>query len=303
MSIAKSVAGVCAVRDARDLIALTCGHYLRIGFGHIAFIDDGSSDGTFEMLSALSAIEPRVSVKRVTDVASYGQRELISSRANELVAGGFSIIVPFDADEFWNVDALELEARYAQVPEIVFKGRWVNFVQQRSAEYPTPFGLFRVKHRTRKVDGEQHGVSAYRQSFVSNVMTKAACKAASELAFDTGQHEVSKGGGPIDTEELEIFHLPLRYKCEITKRGLNYEPRRAPLRTAPNQGWQSRFHREVVLTDRVDEVWAANSADRRGALDCYGKRIKLIRDRRLQYVLLRSWLHLALRYRTNFLPS
>jgi hypothetical protein len=99
MNIAASVAGVCAVRDARDLIAFTCGHYLRIGFGHIAFIDDGSSDGTFEFLSALREIEPRVSVKRVVDATSYGQRVLISDRANELVADGFPIIIPFDADE------------------------------------------------------------------------------------------------------------------------------------------------------------------------------------------------------------
>ena len=53
------------LRDARDIVGLLCGHYLRIGFARLSFVDDGSTDGTFEFLSALSRREPRVSVTRV----------------------------------------------------------------------------------------------------------------------------------------------------------------------------------------------------------------------------------------------
>lgn len=47
-----SVAGACVVRDARDIIPSICGHYLRVGPALIAFIDVGSTDGTFEFLSS-----------------------------------------------------------------------------------------------------------------------------------------------------------------------------------------------------------------------------------------------------------
>lgn len=302
MTVATSVAGVCAVRDARDLVAFTCGHYLRIGFGHVAFIDDGSSDGTFEFLSMLSRIESRVSVTRVI-ASSFAQRELVSNAANDLVARGFSIIVPFDVDEFWNVKAADLEARYADIPEVVFKGRWINFVQRRAAISPKPFGLFGIKYRMPVVDVDPRAILSYQKPFVSFGVTKVACKTTREIAFDLGQHELVTGVGAADADEREIFHLPFRYKCEIVKRGINYEPRRAPLRPGPEASWQSRFHLDVVLADRVDEVWAANSADRRGFLDGYGTPIGLVRDPRLQYVLLRSWWYLARHHRMVLTPS
>ena len=137
MRIAKGVAGICIVRNARDLIGLTGGHYLRMGLGHIRFIDDESSDGTYDLLLRLASKERRISVSQVTH-GEFRQAELMSEAANELICRGFSIILPFDVDEFWNVSGPMLEKRYAADPEITFNGKWINFVQSGKATTAWP---------------------------------------------------------------------------------------------------------------------------------------------------------------------
>jgi hypothetical protein len=130
--IATHVAGVCIVRDACDLIGLVCGHYLRIGLAHIRIIDDGSTDGTHEFLRYLAGKTPRLSIVRVDDT-QFRQAELMSDAANELICQGFQIILPFDVDEFWDVNGPRLEERYAWDREIIFRGHWINFVQTTKA--------------------------------------------------------------------------------------------------------------------------------------------------------------------------
>src|SRR5205085_12384235 len=113
------VAGACIIRDAVDLVPYLCGHYLRGGFAHIAFVDDGSRDGTFELLKKIAHRTGRVSVRQVrSDV--YDQSALMTEAANGLIQQGYSIIIPFDADEFWNADASEFERMSQSMPEALF---------------------------------------------------------------------------------------------------------------------------------------------------------------------------------------
>jgi hypothetical protein len=175
MKIGTSVAGVCVVRDAVDLVELSCGHYLRSGFGHVTFIDDGSSDGTYDLLSALSLKEARLSVRRVIG-QTYPQEEIVSCAASELAARGFTTIVPFDIDEVWVVNGSDLEKRLAKMSQAIFRGRWVNLVQTRGAEYPTRVSLFGMKYRIADVDGDRVSITSFEKPFVSYVTTKVGCK-------------------------------------------------------------------------------------------------------------------------------
>ena len=142
MRAASNLAGLCILRNARDLIGLVCGHYLRIGLTHIRFIDDGSTDGSYEFLSRLAHREKRISLMQVS-APIFRQQELISEAANDLQRCGFTMILPFDIDEFWLVSGPQLEVRYAQHPEISFSGRWINFVQNETATKATPARLLK----------------------------------------------------------------------------------------------------------------------------------------------------------------
>jgi hypothetical protein len=298
LTVAESVAGVCIVRDARDLIPFLCGHYLRIGFGHVAFIDDGSSDGTFEFLSRLARRTQRVSVKRVFEDQCY-QRVHVTETANALIAAGYEIIVPFDADEFWCVEARGLEELLATQSEIAFNGKWVNFVQRRKRLLARPFDLFSMTFRAPALaNANRTNVTGFLRPFVSVEGLKVAFKTKSLVELSLGQHVLLSGPDKFCHKIFEIFHLPIRSRYEIEKRGLNHEPRRARIRADPGEGWQSAFHREIVLAGKADAVWAANSADRNGRLNVYGTPQELTRDERLRHLLILAATHVLFHFRT-----
>jgi Glycosyl transferase family 2 len=296
MRAGSNLAGLCILRNARDLIALVCGHYLRIGLAHIRFIDDGSTDGSYEFLSRLAHREKRISLMQVS-APIFRQQELISEAANDLQRRGFTMILPFDIDEFWLVSGPQLEVRYARHPEISFSGRWINFVQNETATQATPARLLSVKYSAPALgDVNQDTVTSFRRPFVCFSTRKVAFKATRPVQLDWGQHALITGPECSDPFCYEIFHLPLRCRSEILTRGLDHEPRRALLRNNPTSAWQSLFFREAVLANRTDELWHTNSADSDGCLNCGGERIQLVRDYRLRSMLLKAAGYLALRY-------
>lgn len=296
MRVASNLAGLCVLRNARDLVGLVCGHYLRIGLTHIRFIDDGSSDDSYEFLSRLARKEKRISVTRLS-TPIFRQQELMSETANELQRCGFTMILPFDIDEFWHVSGPLLEARYARHSEISFSGRWINFVQNQTETQAAPARLLNVKYSAPALDdADQDAVTSFRRPFVCVSETKVAFKAARPVQLDWGQHRLLIGPEYRDPSRYEIFHLPFRCRGEILTRALDHEPRRALMRDSASNAWQSLFFREAVLANRIDELWHANSADSDGFLNCGGERIPLVRDYRLRSVLLKAAAYLALRH-------
>ena len=124
-------------------------------------------------------------------------------------------------------------------------------------------------------------VLGFEEPFVGCLQHKIAVVSSTPVGFLPGQHGLTDGPGHIDGLVAEVFHLPLRYRSEIVKRGLNYEPRRAAMRRDAQQSWQSKFHAQVVAERRIDEVWAANSVDEQGRLHVYGDVRQAIPDDRL----------------------
>ena len=285
------------VRNAHDLAGLICGHYLRIGLGHIRIIDDGSSDGTCRLLSDLARKEKRISLHRV-DNTEFHQARLMSEAANELILAGFSLILPFDVDEFWDVSGPALEKRYADRSEIAFTGRRTNFVHSAAATRARRCYLLGVKYSAPILaDATPDMIMTYKRPWVCAPMpSKVGFKSARAVELDKGQHRLIVGPTEIDDHPYEVFHLPLRSKSELMKRAVDREPRVAPLRSHPSSGWQSTFHHQAALAGRIDEVWLANSADVNGFLNCHGQPIALRRDIRLRTLILKSYAYVALRY-------
>jgi len=206
--------------------------------------------------------------------------------------------VPFDSDELWNVTAARWRKAFSGTSDLALKGRWQNFVQAHSQVSGSATGLLCMRYRAPDAVADMTIVSTYRVPFVCFVEEKIAFATAAPVQIARGQHGLVIGPPLQEQNEFEIFHLPLRCREEIIKRGINYEPRRALVRANPEQSWQSAFHAEVVNTGRVDAVWAANSADREGRLDVYGNPVVLIPDLRLCRALARAWLYMAVRWPT-----
>ena len=155
--------------------------------------------------------------------------------------------------------------------------RWQNFVQRREIESPRRLGLLNLVYRAPILeDADQKNVTSHVRPFVSYSETKIAFGTRNLVRLSRGQHALINGPKRVLAADAEIFHLPLRYRSEIIKRGLNYEPRRAAVREGPEESWQSAFHAKVVADGQVDEVWAANSAASNGTLDVHGRAMPLV---------------------------
>ncbi len=287
------------VRNAVDLVAYTCGHYLRVGFDRLTFLDDGSTDGTFELLQRISAKTERVSVVAVARFRNEqeNQPRLITSAVNELISDGVEIVVPFDADEFWNVTAPFMRGVAASFPEGLFVGHWLNFVQDRRVRHPHPLSLLRVRYRCPAMpSASRDSLSAYEVPFVAHPAVKVGVKSRQPVQVARGQHGLLEGPTNVICN-LEVFHVPLRAESEITRRAHDYAPRILPRRSNQRESWQLDFFRREVEGGLLAQAWAAHSADRNGAISLGERSFPLLRDDRFRQLLIKAAYFLARRYR------
>ena len=279
-------AGVMLVRDAVDIAALVVAHHLAAGIERVHVIDDGSTDGTTEVLDELATRTDRVTFHRVFGVDDP-QVETVSEACNRLIESGARLVIPFDADEFWDVTGDLLTRWVEDERPRRLTSSWVNFAQVRDHTYPRPGGLLSIRHRaTTDTGATAENVGSFQGSFLQyGPVPKAIVWSQSPVDFGRGQHHVEAAHGvPALVEEpagVDVMHVPLRWRSELTKRALNYEPRRARQRLNEGDSWQSLFHLRTVLEHREAEVWAANSVDDTGCLDVYGRSVQLERDDRL----------------------
>jgi len=277
------VAGVCVLKDAIDIVPAICGHYLGLGFERLLFLDDGSTDGTFELLERLARRDRRVIVERAR-MDPLAQGALMTAACNRLVAEGYGPIFPFDSDEFWRLDMARV-VRFADRHETcVFRGRFVQFVQARSVRRSTPLDLLKAVNRA---PARYHTArEAVRQlnTYVAFAKPKVAFKARGPVQVSDGQHEVTLADveEPPVAEDLEVFHLILRSAEQIEIRA----------ERAWNYYWKkARSPKHLRL------MWGANSANRLGFMDPpQREEIMLISDTRLRDAGLRALAYFALRH-------
>ena len=100
MSYTRSVkvVGLYLLRNEADIIETNLRHHFAVGIDEAIVIDNGSTDGTLELLANLTEDMP---IQLSSEVGPMYQSERVTRMARLATLQGADWVLPIDADEFW----------------------------------------------------------------------------------------------------------------------------------------------------------------------------------------------------------
>jgi len=278
------VYGISMVRNEADIIPLNVLYHLASGIDRMLVVDNGSTDGTDEVLQRLSLQHAGMRWSR--DDGPFLPSRVMTKLAREAFEEGADWVVPVDADEFWHAPGGDLRRVLEDTEAGVLRAQAVNFIQRRSQRESSPHALIHMTRRTpTPVGPPSHAQSLVESKQIAFVEKrypqKCICRPTAEVEIETGHHSISGAHGErMRTEEIVCLHAPMRSRAALVERVASAS-RAAAAGRNPNQGRNRR--RLVLLRDEtaIDEEWAANSYEH-GFVDVYGEKHPVVFDPRLR---------------------
>lgn len=175
---------VTMVRDEVDILPDVLDHLIRQGVNRILVSDNGSVDGTLEMLQR-RARAGEIFLARDSEPGYY-QGLKMTRLARAAARAGADWIVPFDADEFWFGPVTTLVDALRETTADIVSARMYNV-------FPTIDGGWGLDRSP-----QLHGKVAFRASRIA--------------VLAQGNHSVDAPGARVPAVELElpIAHFPWR---------------------------------------------------------------------------------------------
>lgn len=230
------IAAALVVRDALDILPFVVRHHLRHGVDRFYVLDNGSVDGTRELLARLARHFPLV---WRTDDGEFDVR-LAHSLYAEAADDGVDWIVPVDADEFWDVPGGLKHFLAARTTTGGVSLDVVNFVQWRHAPGSLaglPTMVVRPAAPVRKGLYERLQAAGAAPPWIARLFGRKIIARAGVL-LTQGYHK------PLDPE------TPIEYSDAGTCL-------HAPIRSLASMRGKPRY--EIVQDDGLSPIWAENT--------------------------------------------
>jgi predicted O-methyltransferase YrrM len=278
------VFGLMMVRNAADILQINLLHHLALGIDQFLIVDNGSTDGTSQILEQLSRDTGRVQWTR--DEGPYRQAEITTGLAHEAYLQGADWVVPVDADEFWHAPGGDLRQVLERTEAGALGVQLVNFVQRREQLEATPDGLLhmtrRVAHPVGPIERIIELVESQQIGFVEILYPpKWISRATAGIEIGIGNHNVSGIEGAREaTDEIVCLHAPLRARSALESRIVHG---RRVEEVGNQRSWHVIRWRRLAEADGLDSEWRANSYEE-NSLDVYGVERPLVTDSRLRDV-------------------
>lgn len=283
---AVKVTGVSMVRNEADVIAASVLHHLSMGLDSIFVLDNGSTDGTPEVLRDLANADGRVRWAR--DDSPFDQAAITTELAREAHDQGADWVLPFDADEFWWAPG-GLRGILAGSDAGALGVRVANFVQARARHESSPDALLTMTRRPAETVPPgtlgRRMVESQRAGFVQvEYPLKWISRPTDEIKVWRGNHRVEGVRGKQEVcGGIVCLHAPLRSRALLASK---VERARRLTEAGKTHGgaWHVWRWARVLPEGKLNEEWAANSYGERGHLDVYGRRNPTVYDPRLSTV-------------------
>ena len=131
------VVGLYQVRNEVDIIETNLRHHLTTVLDEAIVVDNGSSDGTFELLAELAGELP---LKLASEIGHVYQSGRVTRMARFAAQQGADWVLPIDADEFWVARDVPFRSVLEEAP-VDARALFVdviNFVQRRDVLAASP---------------------------------------------------------------------------------------------------------------------------------------------------------------------
>lgn len=275
------VHGVLLVRDGVTTVRATVLHHLSFGCERIHVCDNGSTDGTSEVLARLARRTP-ITVER--DTGGFDQAERRAALARGAARAGADWVLVFDADEFWTArtslrEALERagDAHALRVPITDFAQR--REVERRSHRAPLTIE-YRAAETVHPYDGEAL-VTAGEISFLEvGRVPRLLFRATEDVSVSAGVNTSSNTGPIADADGLEILHAGIQAR-EVLLQKAEHGERVDASGFVGNESWEHRRWAEIARRGDLDGEWPALSVDADGCVQLpSGERRRFVHDTR-----------------------
>ncbi len=279
------VVGLYLVRNEADVIETNLRHHFASVIDEAIVLDNGSTDGTLELVAELAEDLP---IQLASEVGAVYQSDRMTRLARLATLEGADWVLPIDADEFWVGMGRPFRDVLAAAPADVraLFVELVNFVQRRDVHVAEPGCVETMTMRPARpigpVEDTPRLVAECEISWVEVEHTpKSVHRAAPDIFIPTGNHRTGIEGGVV-TDELACLHAGIRARSVLARK-LDHGRRSIEEGSPPGSAWHLKRWWELTRAHEFDREWAALSYDAEdGAVTVGGRARPLANDDRLR---------------------
>lgn len=149
---------IAMVKNEADILAAVIDHLFRQGVDRMLVVDNGSTDGTLDLVRALATQHP-IDIG-TDDEVGYFQSHKMSVLAAHARRAGADWVIPFDADEFWFAEGMTVAERLRAATgtrvEAQIRNLFPTPAHPRITDLDAPLRLDMRPHLLRKVAARTH---------------------------------------------------------------------------------------------------------------------------------------------------